>query len=58
MSTDLKDGEIVMLNGIMMKHIGGGRFEPMPTVWPGDGSLVKRFDAGAGPLSGQPVEVK
>ncbi len=41
-----------MLNGIMVKHMGGGRFEPMPTT-PAD-QLVKRFDAG-GPLSGQPV---
>lgn len=51
--SELVIGEIVMLNGIMMKHLGGGRFEPMPTTPPGE-QLAKRFDVG-GPLSGQPV---
>ncbi len=51
MSTELKVGEIVMLNGIMMKHLGGGVFTSMPTE-----VLAKRFDANGGPLSGQPVQ--
>lgn len=46
-------GTVVLINGVWMRHLGGGRFEPAPAPGAGD-TLAKRFDAG-GPLSGQPV---
>lgn len=50
---DIPVGKVVLLNGVWMRHLGGGQFELAPA--PGE-ALVKRFDAGGGPLSGQPVQ--
>lgn len=51
---DIPVGNVALINGVWMKHLGGGRFEPAPA--PGE-VLAKRFDAGGGALSGQAVQV-
>ena len=46
-------GSVLLINGVWVRHLGAGRFEPAPAPGSAD-VLAKRFDGG-GPLSGQPV---